>query len=105
MLAYFLNRKEKDKIDRMLHDTKDGCNTLPYLIEHSKETLIAPQGIILQMERDFHMEGNDDHKGFMILQSCLKLNHGASAETANALNKLDMSKPMSNVKLYLLVLA
>ena len=81
----------------MLHGTNEGNggNTLPYLIAHSKETLIAPLGIVLQLERDFHIENHDDRKGFMKLEGCLKKNHGASAETSSALKMLDKSKPMS----------
>ena len=89
MLTYFLIRKDKEKINAMLHDNEDGHNTLPYLIEHSRETLIAPQGIILQLERDFHMKGHDDKRGFLKLENCIKMFQGASAETAAALQMLD----------------
>ena len=66
--------------------------------------LIAPLGIILHLERDFHMKSHDDQEGFMALQNCLKLHHRACAETASILKMLDKSKPMSCLKSWLKII-
>ena len=74
MLFFVLNRNE---INSILHGSEKGSTTLPYLIEHSTETLISPQGIILQMEKEFHMEGQDVVHGFSSLEECFRMKHGA----------------------------
>jgi len=100
MLTFFLFKKDDKMINQMLHCIENGCKTLPYLIAHSTETLLAPQGIILQLETEFHMKGGNEQEGLMKVEDCLKLNQGASTETSSALKLLDKSKPPSTVSLW-----
>ena len=92
MLTYFLVHNDKDKIDEMLHTKNASENTLPYLISHAKENLVASYGIILQLEKEIHSQGRNDEDGFMALHECFHTQHGSSIETVTALNALNNRK-------------
>lgn len=121
VLAYFMARQDnRALINKLLHESKGQNNrkafhdffdifipnsrTLPYFIAQSKKTLIGPLGMIMQLERDFHMINDEDRPGFRALVDCYRQNHGSSPETLAALRTFDMSKPHTISRIWMRIL-
>ena len=98
ILAFILVDNDKAVISNILHQTDSTGRTLSYLIMNAGVTLIAPQGIVMQLEKDHHMENDDDEEGFRYLQKCLHEYHRSSAKTVQSLLMINEARNISTIK-------
>ena len=83
----------------MLHAKDSSGHSLSYLVNNTTETMIAPQGIVMQLEKDHHMKNDHDDEGFTNLQICIRSHHGSSKKTVSSIAIINETRRMSCIKL------
>ena len=98
MLAFIVVDNDRNKIAQILHQEDSTGHTLSYIVMNAGVTMIGPQGMIMQLEQDHHMENEDDKEGFRNLHECLHTYHGSSDKTGQSLMMINEARSISFVK-------
>eukprot|EP00092_Neocalanus_flemingeri_P035017 GFUD01038105.1.p1 GENE.GFUD01038105.1~~GFUD01038105.1.p1 ORF type:complete len:802 (-),score=121.00 GFUD01038105.1:102-2483(-) len=98
-LKFYLDNSDKSKVDLMLHIEDHFHKNLTYHVINAPEKVLGPYGVILDFEKDVHMEDNTDEDGYLRAKQCIQKYCGSSMESSLALKNLDSTQTMSSFNL------